>query len=142
MTTRAASRPASVSAQTPVGEPRADGGKLNDGPVPAQRDAKENGVAAVDDARSSARRQSPTAAQRQHGGGYHERAVLEAEVRRIIHSLRPFGILHRDALSRATHARTWRNGSFEAALRVAINQGKVDKLPGDFCRLGDSERWR
>lgn len=90
--------------------------------------------------RQTARRHSPPAAQRERDAGGRERAVREAEVRRILRSLRPFGILHRDALSNAVSARTWRNGSFEAALRAAIDQGRVQELPGGFCRIDDSER--
>jgi hypothetical protein len=46
------------------------------------------------------------------GPSQHERAVIDAEVRRLVCALRPFGVLRRDTLCRVAHARNWHEGEF------------------------------
>lgn len=64
----------------------------------------------------------------------HEQAVLQAEVRRLSHALKPFRILHRDALERLAGAENWHDGGFDRALREAVNAGAIEPLPGGFYR--------
>ncbi|HEY3728157.1 MAG TPA: hypothetical protein VGL51_13335 [Solirubrobacteraceae bacterium] len=69
----------------------------------------------------------------------HDDAVLQAEARRVVHALRPFGILRKDALKRAACPTTWHEGGFDSALHAAIAAGKIEPLPFDFYRLSPSE---
>jgi hypothetical protein len=64
----------------------------------------------------------------------HDEAVMQAEVRRLARALRPFGILHRDALERVAGAEKWHEGGFDRALREAVRAGAVEPLPGGFYR--------
>ncbi len=70
-----------------------------------------------------------------HAG--HGDAVTQAEVRRIVNALRPYGVLRRDVLKRQAAPGGWHEGSFEEALAAALRSGKVEKLPLDFYRLSD-----
>jgi hypothetical protein len=64
----------------------------------------------------------------------HEQAVIQAEVRRLARCLKPYRILHRDALERACGAEKWHEGGFERALQEAVKAGAVQSLPGGFYR--------
>jgi hypothetical protein len=65
----------------------------------------------------------------------HDRAVLRAEIRRLVIALSPYGVLRRDALERAARARTWHEVSFEVALQAAVESGKLEKLPLGFYAI-------
>ncbi len=69
----------------------------------------------------------------------HDRAVIQAEIRRLARTLKPYRILHRDALERACGAERWHEGGFDRALHEAVRSGAVQRLPGDFYRdTGDA----
>jgi hypothetical protein len=70
----------------------------------------------------------------------HDRAVIQAEIRRLARTLKPFRILHRDALERACGAEKWHEGGFDRALQEAVRAGAVQRLPGDFYRDADGAR--
>lgn len=61
-------------------------------------------------------------------------AVVQAEARRLAQSLQPFGVLRKDQLKDAARAKEWHEGSFESALRVAVDSGEIEQLPFDFYR--------
>jgi hypothetical protein len=67
----------------------------------------------------------------------HDRAVIQAEVRRLANTLKPYRILHRDALERACGAEKWHEGGFDRALQEAVKAGAVQRLPGGFYRNAD-----
>ncbi len=73
------------------------------------------------------------------GQSEHESAVVEAEIRRLVHALRPYGVLRRDALARAANVETWHGGGFERALRIAVAEHEIEELPLGFYRLPRSE---
>lgn len=64
----------------------------------------------------------------------HDQAVIQAEVRRLASCLKPYRILHRDALERACGSENWHEGAFERALKEAVRAGAVEPLPGGFYR--------
>ena len=64
----------------------------------------------------------------------HQDAVAQAEARRVLRALAPFGILSHDALEQECRAGTWHDGGFTAALRAAISAGLIVELPGGFYR--------
>jgi|GEM_PF-4813443 len=64
----------------------------------------------------------------------HDEAVIQAEVHRLANALKPFRILHRDALERVAGAENWHEGGFDRALREAVRAGAVESLPGGFYR--------
>jgi len=64
----------------------------------------------------------------------HEHLIAEAEAKRLLHALAPFGILSRTALEHECHACTWHDGGFSAALKTAVSSGMIDELPGGFYR--------
>lgn len=64
----------------------------------------------------------------------HEQAVIQAEMRRLARALKPYRILHRDALQRAAGADSWHDGGFDRALYAAVKAGAVEPLPGGFYR--------
>ncbi len=63
----------------------------------------------------------------------HEEAVIQAEVRRLVHAIRPFGILRRDFLARESGAERWAGG-FERALQASVEQGRLEARPFGFYR--------
>ena len=73
------------------------------------------------------------------GQSEHESAVVEAEIRRLVHALRPYGVLRRDALARAANVETWHEAGFERALRIAVAEHEIEELPLGFYRLPRSE---
>lgn len=68
----------------------------------------------------------------------HEQAVIQAEMRRLARALRPYRILHRDALKQAAGAEKWHDVGFDRALHAAVRAGAVEPLPGGFYRNADS----
>lgn len=69
----------------------------------------------------------------------HSEAVIQAEVRRLARALRPYGVLHRNALERAAGAERWHEGSFDRALSRAVGSGAIERLPAGFLRSPRSE---
>jgi len=69
----------------------------------------------------------------------HSEAVIQAEVRRLARALRPYGVLHRNALERAAGADRWREGSFDGALSRAVGSGAIERLPAGFLRSPRSD---
>ena len=64
----------------------------------------------------------------------HEEAVLQAEVKRLVRALAPYGVLSHDVLRREAGARNWREPRFERALAAAVEQGEIEALPlGFYC---------
>jgi len=72
----------------------------------------------------------------------HENALLEAEVRRVMRVLAPYGVLRQDMLARACGARRWNAGAFRSALDAGVRDGRLRKLPLGFyaCRAADGQR--
>ena len=70
----------------------------------------------------------------------HQDAVAQAEARRLLRALAPFGILSRAALEQECRAGTWHDGGFTAALRSAISAGLIVELPGGFYRDARNRR--
>lgn len=64
----------------------------------------------------------------------HDVAVVQAEARRLAHALRPFGVLRKDQLKVVARAASWHEGSFDRALRAAVEAGEIERLPFDFYR--------
>lgn len=64
----------------------------------------------------------------------HDEAVVQAEARRLAQALRPYGVLHRDALERVAGAMRWRDGWFDTALAAAVKSGKIEEMPSGFLR--------
>jgi hypothetical protein len=64
----------------------------------------------------------------------YQQAVIEAEVRRLIHAIRPFGVLGRGALARTAGAARWQTGQFDRALQAAVDQGYLQQLPFGYGR--------
>lgn len=69
----------------------------------------------------------------------HEEAVIQAEVRRLARTLKPYRILHRDALERACGAEKWHEGGFDRALLEAVKAGALEALPGGFYRDAEDD---
>jgi len=59
-------------------------------------------------------------------------AILEAEVRRVVNALSPYGVLREDALARACGAQRWRAGEFRCALDSGVRAGRLRRLPFGF----------
>lgn len=64
----------------------------------------------------------------------HDEAVIQAEVRRLACSLRPYRILSRGALQKAAGANHWSNNGFDQALSEAVRRGMIEELPFGFYR--------
>ena len=65
----------------------------------------------------------------------HYAILLDAEVRRLVHELRPFGVLSERELEHRANAALWHSGTFEAALRAGERRGQLKRLPGGFVSL-------
>lgn len=90
---------------------------------------------------AQARRSRPVSGRR--AARRHDEAVIQAEVRRLARALRPYGVLHRDALERAAGAEHWRQGGFDSALSAAARSGAIEPLPlGFFHTRGAGARGR
>lgn len=63
-----------------------------------------------------------------------QQAVIEAEVRRLIHAIRPFGVLGHAALARTAGAARWQTGQFDRALQAAVDQRRLERLPFGYYR--------
>ena len=70
----------------------------------------------------------------------HDEAIIDGEVRRLARALRPYGVLHRDALEQAADARRWHEGGFDSALDAAVRAGAVHRLPAGFYRTPSLRR--
>lgn len=68
----------------------------------------------------------------------HDEAVIQAEVRRLARALRPYGVLHREALECAAGAWRWQEGGFDRALGAAVQSGVIEPLPADFYRSAEN----
>lgn len=64
----------------------------------------------------------------------HEEAITHAEAHHLVLALAPFGVLDRAALARECGHVHWKDGSFDQALRRAIDEGAIEELPGGFYR--------
>ena len=64
----------------------------------------------------------------------HEHLIAEAEAKRLVRALAPYGILSRSALEQECHSAAWHDGGFSAALATAISTGLIEELPGGFYR--------
>jgi hypothetical protein len=62
----------------------------------------------------------------------HQRAILNAEARRLARTLARYGVLTRRRLAELSGARRWQRGRFSRALAVAIQGGLVRDLGRDF----------
>jgi hypothetical protein len=65
----------------------------------------------------------------------HERAVLRAEIRRLVAALRPYGVLRRDTLARAAGAPSWHQAGFDRALLAAVEAGEIEERPLGFYAI-------
>jgi hypothetical protein len=63
--------------------------------------------------------------------------VIQAEVRRLAKALRPYRVLHRDALERTAGATSRHEGGFERALTAAVRVGAIKRLPAEFYGCPD-----
>jgi hypothetical protein len=68
-------------------------------------------------------------------GSDHEKAVLRAEVRRLVNALSPYGVLSRDSLRREAGALHWHEPLFSRALEAAVAEGQIVELPLGFYGL-------
>jgi len=64
----------------------------------------------------------------------HEDAISQAEAKRVLRALAPFGVLSKEALEHECRAGTWHDGGFAAALHAAVKAGLIVELPGGFYR--------
>lgn len=63
----------------------------------------------------------------------HHQAVIQAEVRRLLHAIGPYRVLSRNRLLQITHAERWSEGGLDGALRAAVDEGVLETLPlGDY----------
>jgi hypothetical protein len=69
-----------------------------------------------------------------------EELFLKADVDHICRTLRGYGVLARSALCREAGGGHWRAGRFDAALRQAVEQGRVTEVGGEMYELSESER--
>ncbi|MGO9819197.1 MAG: hypothetical protein ACLPTJ_00930 [Solirubrobacteraceae bacterium] len=74
-------------------------------------------------------------------GDRHRDAVVSAEVKRLVHALDPYRVLHRSALEREAKAQRWHEAGFEQALQAAVRQGQIEPLPFGFYRLPHGEQF-
>jgi hypothetical protein len=65
--------------------------------------------------------------------------LLDAEVARLVHELRPFGVLRERTLAQRAGCGAWPAGAFHAALRDGARHGKLVLLPFDFVGLPRSK---
>ena len=65
----------------------------------------------------------------------HERAVLRAEIRRLVAALRPYGVLRRDVLARTAGALDWHQAGFDRALHAAVEAGEIEERPLGFYAI-------
>jgi hypothetical protein len=69
--------------------------------------------------------------------GRHRRAVLEAEVSRLVRELRVLGAVPKRQLVEQAGADHWREGSVEAAIALGVRQRRLRRLPFDFVAPAD-----
>ena len=70
----------------------------------------------------------------------HHRAVLSAEVHRLVKELQIDGPLTRTALARRCQARHWTEGSLDVAIRAGVRQGALIRRPFDFIDVERAPR--
>ena len=59
----------------------------------------------------------------------HRDTVVSAEVRQLERRLLAIGPMQRERLEAACATTRWREGSFEAAVREGVRQGRLKELP-------------
>lgn len=64
----------------------------------------------------------------------HQQAILQAEVRRLLHAIGPYRVLSRDRLSQIAHAERWPERGIDGALRAAVDEGVLEPLPFGYYR--------
>jgi hypothetical protein len=75
-------------------------------------------------------------------------AILEAEARRLAHTVTRFGVLTRGRLAELSSARLWSRGRFNRALELAEQHGLITHLgygfyaPGSDSATPDERRRR
>lgn len=62
-------------------------------------------------------------------------AILDAEVRRLVHTLGIYGVLHRGALAELSGARHWSTGQLSEAIARAIERGLIRDLGLGFYAI-------
>lgn len=67
--------------------------------------------------------------------GERHHACVTAETRKLERSLRAIGPMPRSMLARVTHADTWREGSFEEAVREGLRDGRLTELPLGWLKV-------
>lgn len=65
-------------------------------------------------------------------GRANENAVIQAEIRRLVSAIRPFGVLNKDALAHEARAEHWREGGLDRALNASVDEGLLEARPFGF----------
>ncbi|PZR66081.1 MAG: hypothetical protein DLM64_13350 [Solirubrobacterales bacterium] len=66
-------------------------------------------------------------------------SYIEAGIEEIVRVLRGSRVLTRQRLDEALNASDWPDGMFEAALRRAVEQGRVRRLQDGLLEIGSDE---
>ncbi|WP_249011930.1 hypothetical protein [Conexibacter sp. DBS9H8] len=69
-------------------------------------------------------------------------AMLDAEVGRLLHELRPFRVMRGGELARRAGAEYWGGGGFDAAVRTGERRGDLRRLPFGYVELARRSRPR
>lgn len=67
--------------------------------------------------------------------GKRHHATVTAETRKLERSLRAIGPMPRTMLARVTQANSWREGSFEEAVKEGIREGRLEELPLGWLKV-------
>lgn len=67
-------------------------------------------------------------------GRDHEKAVLKAEVQRLVNASSPYGVLSRDALRREAGVLHWHEPLSDRALEEAVAERQIAELPRAYVR--------
>lgn len=67
----------------------------------------------------------------------HSAAVVAAETRRLQRHLRAYGPMPRARLADISGSRSWREGTFEQAVKQGIRSGKLEQLPLGWLKSTD-----
>ena len=65
-------------------------------------------------------------------GRANENAVIQAEIRRLVSAIRPFGVFNKDALAHKARAEHWREGGLDRALNASVDEGLLEDRPFGF----------